>query len=201
MWLFNYDRLIAIRQFFTPSPHYKNRFSGLSKDFRIIIMLLMISSFLNSCGYTLQTSKDIPFQSIAIGNITNKTYEPKLQDKLISSLNEHLMLYGFEISKSARYKIEGEINRFNLKILSEIGLTAVEYEIDIDGVFTLIDLQTQKRYPIKKFKPYLTVFTTQDRLTNVLIQKDIFTKRAIDELSREIVQNIIYFTPIERPQK
>ncbi|MFQ3573015.1 MAG: LPS assembly lipoprotein LptE [Thermodesulfovibrionales bacterium] len=160
-----------------------------------ICIIIVLTIFLSSCGYTIHTKKDIPFKSIAIGDIKNKTYEPKLQDRLIASLNEQLMLYGFDISKDARYKIDGEISRFNLKILSEIGITAVEYGIDIDGVFTLTDLNTMKKQTIKIFRPYQTTFTTHDKLTNVLIQKDHHTKRAIDDLSREIVQNIIFFSP------
>ncbi|MCX8027047.1 MAG: LPS assembly lipoprotein LptE [Thermodesulfovibrionales bacterium] len=175
---------------------YKLRgFISIASRLCFCFILLLNVALINSCGYTIQGSKDIPFQSITIGNITNKTYEPKLQDKLLSSLNQQLMLYGFDVSKNARYRLEGEINRFNLRILSEIGLTAVEYEVDIGGAFTLIDTETFKRYPIKVFKPYMTVFTTQDRLTNVLIQKEIYTQKALDELSKEIVQGIIYFSP------
>ncbi|MCX8069564.1 MAG: hypothetical protein N2738_03575, partial [Thermodesulfovibrionales bacterium] len=70
--------------------------------------------------------------------------------------------------------------------------TASEYEVDIGGDFRVIDRETKKIYPITVFRPFITHFTTKQRLTDVLIQKEQYTIIALREIAQEIAREIIY---------
>ncbi len=166
----------------------------------LFFTLLIFSLILSGCGYRIQTKKDLPFESIAIGEIKNLTYEPRLQDRLMQSLAEVLMSYGFYLSNDAKYRIDGDITRFSLRVLSEISLTASEYEVDIAGTFTVTNRETGKTYPVKILRPFSTHFTTKDKLVEVLSQKESYTKRALNELSQEIARYIIYDLPEKQGQ-
>lgn len=162
----------------------------MKKRFFILITFFVLLG----CGYTIQGKQNLPFESIAIGEIKNNTNEPKLQDKMTSVMKEVFMTYGFSINQDARFIFEGEIRRYNLRVLSEISLSASEYAIDIDGDFRLIDRMTNKVYPLKLLKPFLTHFNTRQRLTEVLIQKEQFTYKALQDVAQEITRDIIYNT-------
>ncbi len=157
-----------------------------------VLISILALSLLTGCGYKLQTRADLPFESIAIGDIKNLTYEPRLQDRMLSILTETLRTYGFYIDNTARYRIEGEIKGFNMRVLSEKGLTATEYEVDIAVSFKIIDRETGKAYPIRLLKPFPTHFTTKERLSEVLVQKEDYTKKALGEIAQEISRYLIY---------
>ncbi|HIJ60138.1 MAG TPA: hypothetical protein HPP56_05935 [Nitrospirae bacterium] len=165
---------------------------------KVIYIILFALFILTGCGYTIQTQQTLPFEAIAIGSITNTTSEPKLQDRLLSILNEAAMSYGFYVSKNARYRLEGEITRFNLKVLSEISLTASEYEVDIAGNFFLVDTKTSKKHTLTILRPFSSHFITKERLTDVLIQKEVYTRKALKEIAQELIREIIYNPPERR---
>src|SRR5271157_1232074 len=108
-------------------------------------LLLLISYFpfliflLSGCGYTIQTRANLPFDTIAVGKIENKTLEPKLEDKFHLSLAQTFSQYGFSISPSARYRLDGEIFRFNLLATTEVNLTATQYQVEMLVSFRLVD--------------------------------------------------------------
>ncbi len=59
---------------------------------------LMVLS-LSGCGYTIHTKASLPFEDIQIGTIENKTYEPKLQDRLNKSLTEEFLKQGIAVRR------------------------------------------------------------------------------------------------------
>lgn len=161
----------------------------------LIISLLLLILF-SGCGYRLQTKAELPFESVSIGEIKNLTYEPKLQDKMRQSLIDALMTQGFRISKNAKYRIDGDLTAFNLTVLSEVGLTASEYSVDLTGNFVITDTENGKSYPVKTYRPFTTHFTVKERLSEVIDQKELYTKRACNELASEIVWFMLYDLPL-----
>ncbi len=49
---------------------------------KLILLLLFFSLFTLSCGYSIHTKADLPFQEIYLRNVENLTLEPGLQDKM-----------------------------------------------------------------------------------------------------------------------
>ncbi|HMK42834.1 MAG TPA: LPS assembly lipoprotein LptE [Dissulfurispiraceae bacterium] len=160
---------------------------------KLILLAVVIGIFLTGCGYTLQTRANLPFQEIDLGRIENKTAEPKIEDRMTRNLGDVLMEYGFALSPGARYRIEGEVRSFVLTVLSEVSLTAAQYQVTATVGMRLVDTQTGKIVPIENISsPYVTSFSASGRLENILAQKEIATNSALRDLSQRIVQQLVY---------
>ncbi len=161
-----------------------------------LIISLLVAALASGCGYTLQGRADLPFETVSLGTIQNTTVEPKLQDRMSRLLAETLMEYGIDVRPSARYKIEGSIEKFALIPVSEKSLTAIEYQITIVANFIIIDVQTQKKEPLANVSsPFITYFRSSGALVSVLAQKEVATESALRDLSQELARRMIYKRP------
>ncbi|GER93204.1 hypothetical protein A45J_0940 [hot springs metagenome] len=174
---------------------YRTKSLCLSFRHFYFLILTFYLLLLFGCGYTIQTKANLPFDTIAVGKLENKTYEPKLQDMFSRSLAETFAEYGFKVSSSARYRLEGEITKFELEPLTEQNLVAAQYKVVIKANFRLIDTSTRKSVPLVADSPFITYFSSTERLENVLAQKELSTVSALKNLSQEIVRIITYNTP------
>ena len=52
----------------------------------------------SGCGYKFQGRATLPFDSVRIGRIENRTFEPKLEDKLQKALADELIKNGISVS-------------------------------------------------------------------------------------------------------
>ncbi len=162
----------------------------------VIIVSLVIALFAAGCGYTLQGSASLPYDSVTLGQIKNTTVEPKLQDRMSRLLAETLMEYGFDVRPAAKYRIEGTIGGFTLAPVSEKSLTAIQYQVTIVGDFKLIDTYTQKVQVLAAVSsPFTTYFRSSGTLTSVLAEKEAATESALKDLSQELVRRMIYKIP------
>ncbi len=153
--------------------------------------LLLVTCYLAGCGYTLQTTADLPFDTISIGRIDNKTLEPKLQDRFNRSLAEYLAQYGYQVGPS-RYILEGEITGFTLMPTTEQNLVATQYQIVITANFKLTDKTNGRSVPLIASTPFITYFGSSGSLVNVLAQKESATAGALQNLSLSVVTQITY---------
>jgi hypothetical protein len=144
------------------------------------------------CGYTIHGKASLPFNSIQIGRIENKTIEPKLQDRLHRALTEEFLRHGISVDPVADYKLSGAIHLFELKVLSEKKDIAVEYEVIIKGDFRLIEPSGD----IKEFKdigsPFIISSSGSGMLEDVITSKELASERAIRDMAIEIVDILIY---------
>jgi hypothetical protein len=170
------------------------------KNSKLRYLLLLFTVYcslftLLGCSYSIQTKANLPFDSIAVGKLENKTLEPKLQDRFSRSLAETFAEYGFKVNSSARYRLEGEITRFDLEPLAEQNLVATQYKVVIKANFRLIDTASGRSVPLVAESPFITYFSSAERLENVLAQKELSTVSALKNLSQEVVRVISYNTP------
>ncbi|MBF0608788.1 MAG: LPS assembly lipoprotein LptE [Candidatus Magnetobacterium sp. LHC-1] len=132
------------------------------------------------------------FDTVRIGDISNVTVEPKLQDMLYSALTEHLMRRGVRVSDSADTVIEGRINHFNVYTLSEKKGYASDYEVILKGDFTLKrdgrDVRTLKGVT----SAFSETFDSAERLNALVANKQSADVRAIDSLALRIVMELLY---------
>jgi outer membrane lipopolysaccharide assembly protein LptE/RlpB len=154
--------------------------------------LLVTILLLTGCGYTIQTKANLPFDTIAVGTIENRTREPKLQDMFGKALAETFAEYAFSVSPSARYRLEGTITKFELRPLVEQDLVATQYEVVIEANFRLIDTVSGAVTPLVAESPFITYFSSIGRLENVLAQKEVSTASAMKNLAQEVARRIIY---------
>jgi hypothetical protein len=160
---------------------------------------LLLSAYcllFSGCGYTLQTRASLPFDTISIGTIENKTSEPKLQDKFHEALAETFAQYGFRISSFARYRLEGEIHSFELLPTTEVNLTATQYQVVIKLSFKLIDTESGKAVPLLAAdSPFITYFSAIGRLESIMAQKELAEVSALLNLSQSLASLVVYNTP------
>lgn len=146
---------------------------------------------LSGCGYTLQGKETLPFTSVKIGRIENKTFEPKLEDKFQKALADELMKNGIMISKSAGYVISGTINNFSLTPLSEKEGVASEYEVIIKAKFFLT-FQDGKVKELRNSGVFTVSFSGLGNIENIVAAKEQAAETAMRNLASEIRAGIVY---------
>ena len=167
---------------------------------KILISISLIFTFhflifnLSGCGYAIHSKMSLPFDSIQVGKLENTTLEPKLQDKLQIALSEEFLKQGLDVNPNAGYKLSGMINQFELRILSEKGGLATEYEVIIKGDFSLVDPLGNTEDFKNLGSPFIVSFQSSDtlELEKVLALKEIVSERAIRDMALEIVSSLIY---------
>lgn len=153
----------------------------------LVILFLVFSA----CGYKLQGKETLPFQTVKIGKIENRTFEPKLEDKLHRALVDELSKNGFIISANSNHVINGIINTFRLKPLAERDKVAIEYEVIIEGKFTL----TSPDGTVKELRnsgAFIVSFYAEGHLNELVASKENAAESALKSLASEIRAGIIY---------
>jgi hypothetical protein len=143
------------------------------------------------CGYIIQGKANLPFQAVGIGRIMNKTYEPKLEDKIQIALVEELLKNGITFESGSGFRIDGVINRFDLVTLSEKNGVTVLYEVIIKGDFRLVE-PSGKTKPLRGSGVFIVSFQSSENLQGVIASKELAIDRALRDLSTEIVASMIY---------
>jgi hypothetical protein len=158
----------------------------------LLLVVLHILFTLFGCGYAIQTRSNLPFETLSIGKIENKTVEPKLEDMFNRLLSEIFYEYGFNLNPNSQYLLEGEIISFNLEPLVEKNLSAAQYRVIIKANFSIRNKITNEVFPIKVEGPFITFFKSAEGLNIVLAQKELATEKAIKDISQEIARIIVY---------
>lgn len=161
---------------------------------RIILWLSLVvfqTVVISGCGYTLHGKASLPFSSITIGRIINKTFEPGLEDRLQLALVDELMKDGFSIDGSGQNRIEGAVNAFELRTLSIKSGVAVEYEVIVRGDFRLTEASGKTR-ALRNNGVYIVSFLSTDSLQGVMAMKEKAIEKALSDLSSEIAASVMY---------
>jgi len=152
---------------------------------------LIMVFFLAACGYSIQGKANLPFRTVSIGKIFNKTFEPRLEDKMQDALVEELLKNGFTLVQNSEYRIEGVIKVFQMKVFAEKNNVAVEYEVDIKGDFKLIGPDGKSK-KLASEGIFIVSFLSTETLNVVMANKEVAIEQALRDFSTEIVASIIY---------
>jgi len=143
------------------------------------------------CGYKLQGRESLPFQSVKIGKIENRTYEPKLEDKLKKALSDEFIRNGIMISGNADHVISGVIEGFELKPLSEKEGLAAEYEVIMKGKFFLTSPEG-KVTQLRNSPVFIVSFYSTGSIQDIMASKESAITAALTSIASEIRAGIIY---------
>lgn len=161
-----------------------------AKDlFCSFFIVFSLGIVVTNCGYTIQGKSTLPFSSISIDTISNRTYEPRLDDKLRNILTEELIKRGFVVDRSSDNRIYGSINVFELRTLSEKAGVAVEYEVVISGEFKV---KTSSGI-VKNLRPgglFIVSLLSAERIEDVMALKEKAIEKALKDLSEELIMSI-----------
>ncbi len=170
---------------------YSRRMVNRNMKSAFFLFVVVFCLLPTGCGYTIYGKADLPFRSIAINKIVNKTFEPKLEDRMQIALTDELMKSGFVIDGTSGYRINGNLTAFELKTLSVKSGVAVEYEVSVRGDFTLVDPSGKTR-PLRNHGVFIVSFPSTDALQGVIALKERATETALRDFSIEIIASIIY---------
>lgn len=162
-------------------------------------VLLLFTLFTFSCGYSLHTKADLPFQEIYLRKVDNLTLEPGLQDKMRKIAYQALVENGFTITSSADRILDIQIKNYRLSTLSEIGLTTVEYQVWMDINVTLYDASGKKIKEFAPASPFTTFFRTTRDLQSIIADRDLAIESLMRDICDDMIRKLIFET--EEPKK
>ncbi len=156
-----------------------------------VLVLSSLLLVLSSCGYHMVGSRFLPFDSINIKHVDNRTYEPRLEEKLHNALSEEFINQGIKTeSLSADLTLEAVITRFEL---SAIG--AVDESVREQNIIMLVDIKVIDKDDVIEFKsmgsPILITFQTTGTVPQTVDLRDRATIKASREIAKDIVSRII----------
>ncbi len=155
--------------------------------------LLCLYLFTTSCGYSIHTKADLPFQEIYLRSVENLTLEPGLQDKMRKIAYQTLSENGFIITSSAERVLDIQIKNYRLSTLSEIGLYTVEYQVTMDVRAILYEGKLKKK-EFTPSSPFTTFFRTTRDLQSIIADRDIAIESLIRDISDDMVRKLIFDT-------
>lgn len=157
----------------------------------LLVMTLSLI-FLTHCGYGLHRHAQLPFEEIQVGEIENRTYEPKLQDILNRALTDELQKQGIQVRPSARFVLSGSVKSFSMVGVAEKGDIITEYQMHILADFTLKDKQGTAKEFRNIAPPFIVNVTGSGNFGTLLANKEIAEEQAMKDLASQIVGMLMY---------
>lgn len=154
--------------------------------------LLLVSFFLIiSCGYHMTGSKLLPFNSITIKPVQNKTYEPRLEERMHNALSNEFINQGIEV-KSSGGNVELQATVINFQIGA---IAAVDEKVKEQEIIMHVDIKLIDKGRITEFKsmrsPIKITFESAGLVAESVANKEQLTNKASREIAREIIGQII----------
>jgi outer membrane lipopolysaccharide assembly protein LptE/RlpB len=156
------------------------------------ISAIVVILFLGGCGYSVQRHSALPFTAISLGRIENATLEPKLQDKLSEALTQEFMKQGIVIDPSAKLKLSGTINTFDLIGLSEKNGVTADYRVVVNITFRLLDEQGTTIKTMIIGSPFIVSFAGSPDLGTLLATKEVAEEQAMADIAMEVAGQLMY---------
>jgi hypothetical protein len=158
----------------------------------IITFLVFIIAFsISSCGYRLIGSRSLPFDSITIKPVRNDTYEPKLEERMHTSLSNEFINQGMKVRASGSdVVLETTITTFALDAIAAVDETVKEQEI-----IMYVDLRLISGGKTTEFRnvasPIKITFQSTGTVSESVAQKEKAADKACREIAKEIVSKVI----------
>ena len=154
-------------------------------------MVLVLALFISSCGYRIVGSSFLPFDSITIKHIENKTYEPRLEESMHMALSKEFINQGIDVNAAgANVELEVTGTNFEVGAIGAVDETIKEQELIMEADIRIID-----KGKIIEFKsmrsPIKITFQTTGSVTDAVVQKEAAIDKASSEIAKEIVGRII----------
>ena len=166
------------------------------QSFKILLYLLLFTIHcslftVSGCGYQLIGSRTMPFGSVTIHPVMNKTYEPRLEDRLHSAFSMEFIAQGINVKHSGGdIGLETAVTAFELSAFAAIGDKVQEQEITMK-----VDIKITEKGKITELKsiqsPIKITFQSAGTLTNTGVEKEKAIEKACTEIAREIISKII----------
>lgn len=159
--------------------------------FRLLFITLIAASILTSCGYHMTGSKLLPFNSITIRPVLNKTYEPRLEERLHNALSNEFINQGIEVKISGGdVELQATVTSFLLGAVGAVDETVKEQEIIMQADIILTDKDRVTEFKTMQ-SPIKITFESVGNISESVANKELSTDKASREIAREIIGQII----------
>ncbi len=156
-----------------------------------LYFLLLSSQFLvSSCGYQVIGTRSLPFNSVTIKPIINKTFEPRLEERLHMALSKEFIRHGISIVPNGDIELATSIIRFDL---GEIAV--VDERVKEQSIIMRVDIKVtpggEKAELLSIEPPIQITFPTAGSVNEAVIQKQKAIEKACAEIARELMGRLI----------
>jgi len=168
------------------------------KSFYLLFTVYCLLFTASGCGYQLIGSKSLPFDSITIKHVKNKTYEPRLEDRLHNALSKEFIAQGINVVRGgADVELTATITRFELSAIAIIEENVQEQSIIMQVDIRIVDkgsgtTRTEKVTEFSSMEsPIKITFQSTGSISDAVAQKEKAADKACTEIAREIIGKII----------
>jgi hypothetical protein len=158
---------------------------GLSLQIALLALLSL------SCGYHIVGSRPLPFKSVTINPVENKTYEPRLEEKLHNALSKEFIAQGIKVMA-----INGDIDLNATITVFELGTIAhIDEKVQEQLITLKVDVTIKDKKRTIKFRsmqsPIRITFPSTGTVSQTVVQKEMAIEKACSEIAREIISRVI----------
>lgn len=160
--------------------------------------LLTVFFLAVSCGYHVVGSRPLPFHTVTIEPVHNKTYEPRLEERMHQALSDEFISQGINVKSGSgggdvvegSAVIETTVTKFALGALGAVDEFVKEQEI-----LMLVNVKATINGHVSEFKsmesPIKITFQSTGTVSESVARKERATDKACREIAREIVSRLI----------
>jgi hypothetical protein len=166
--------------------------AGNKKSFILYLLFVVCCGFfLSSCGYRLIGSTPLPFHSVTIEQVRNKTYEPRLEEKMHNAFSKEFINQGIEVrSTGGEVQLEATVLNFQTEAVA-----AVDEMVKEQSIILQVNIKLTDHERVTEFKsmesPIKITFQSAGTVTETAAFKDRATDKACSEIAKEMVSRII----------
>jgi len=157
------------------------------------ISKILLFFALYGCGYHLVGSSSIPFDTILVLPVQNKTHEPLLEDVMYHALSSEFISQGIRVvstgQRDTKTRLETVIRSFSVNTIAASDNTVKEQSIMMEVDFRLIEGRRVMEF-ISVRPPINITFQATGSVTEAVIEKQRAMERAAQEIAKELVSRI-----------
>lgn len=164
----------------------------MSKNIHLIILCLVV---LSACGYEPVRHSQLPYKSITVKSVENRTFEPGLQDRFWRVFTEEAVLRGVNIVRTGGdAQLAITFRSYKLNTISIKNDLSAEYRVVIKAD---VEITSHGKVLIEQKameSEFLETFSAAGGIQEIQARRDEATDRAIRSLSERILGLLLYQT-------
>ncbi len=153
----------------------------------------IVPLILYGCGYHMVGSSSIPFDTIVVLPVQNKTQEPLLEDVMHRALSSGFISQGIRVTSTGdrdrRARLETVIRSFSVNTVAASDDKVKEQSVVMEVDFRLIEGERVMEFTSVK-SPIAITFQATGSVTEAVIEKQRAIERAAEEIAKELVSRI-----------
>lgn len=161
---------------------------------KIQILLLLTTCYLLliplGCGYHMVGSTSLPFHTVVVRQVINKTYEPGLEDVMHTAISREFISQGVNVTSNEKTENAPQLETV-IKLFQVNTIAVTDNKVTEQTVTMVVDFRFMDNKRVIEFNsitsPISITFPTSGGITEAIVEK----QRAMEKLSTEIAKEFI----------